>query len=105
MWDSDAEDWVSQTANSIVKKLQNELKPGTIILLHEKLYSVPAMHKNTVSNVGNIVKALDLFLEKNKSQYKFLTVPELLRTGKERKILWLRKAPVGWLEQLKCCDD
>jgi len=105
MWNSHAEDWVIQSEKEIEEKLQEKLKPGNIILLHEKLYSVPVSESAADSNVTNMLRALDMFLKKNTPQYQFLTVSDLLKTGKEKKVIWVQKAPPNWLASLQNSED
>ena len=80
-WDIEVEDWRYRKPEIITKELNNRLKPGSIILLHD--YQEGRSCQHTVS-------ALDMFLSENKD-YTFVTVPTLLKSGKRKEVLWIKR--------------
>jgi len=48
-----------------------------------------------------MIEAVDMFLERVSGDYRFVTVPDLLRHGQPRRRNWYLKADVDWLNGLK----
>ena len=65
MWDVDSLDWKTHNTTAILNEVKKEVKPGSIILMHD-------IHQTTID-------ALPTVLDYLKSQgYTFVTVDELL---------------------------
>ncbi len=84
-WNVVAFDWEIHDSTWISGRLIENVKPGSIILLHDSLW-------NTISKGAEdrtaVFKALDAFLGATCSKYQFLTIPELLRSGHGEKQHW-----------------
>ena len=65
-WSLDTRDWESRNTEKIVKKALDEVKPNSIILLHD-IYP---------TSVDAALKLVDILQERG---YLFVTVEELLR--------------------------
>ncbi len=80
MWDIDLMDWASRPVATMAADLEQQLKPGAIILLHDAIAGAdpgdPRVNRqNTVALVENILTAYGT------QGYRFVTVSELLATG------------------------
>jgi len=84
-WNIAANDWEKHDPEWIFNKLERSLKPGSIILLHDSLWTT--IVKGTEDR-SYMLKALDMFLERNITKFRFITIPELFRYGKTVKRIW-----------------
>lgn len=66
-WDVDTLDWKSKNVNSILKIVKNEVKDGSIILMHDEYQT----------SVDAALKAVDMLLEQG---YEFVTVDQMIVT-------------------------
>lgn len=73
LWDVDPHDWQRRPASEIVKTVVAQVKPGSIILLHD---GQPGLH--TSEAIGQIVDQLQ------GQGYRFVTVSELLQYYEEK---------------------
>ena len=89
-WNMKAFDWEKHDAHWILDKLLSHLKPGSIILLHDTLWGI---REEEVKDRVSVLEALDMFLEKMSSQFRFVTIPELLKEGRAQKQNLYMKAP------------
>ena len=80
-----ANDWENRDADFMIEQLNAGMKPGEIILLHDKLFG------QAPGNRQEMIRALELFLEQWQETYRFVTIPELLRAGRPQKEIWIRK--------------
>jgi len=78
-WSMDADDWADHDSAWFAETIQHDVRPGTIILLHDRLTppAEPAAFDRT-----NLLNGLDIALEQMTKRYHFVTVPQLLTLGK-----------------------
>jgi peptidoglycan-N-acetylglucosamine deacetylase len=89
-WNAHAFDWLGHDAEWMANHLKTNLQSGSIITLHDALYNtVEERH----SDRSRTIRAVDLFLQQIGSEYRFVTVPELLGRGRARR--WVGFAPVN----------
>ncbi len=78
MWNTVGHDWYDRSAAFISEKVMRETTPGSIVLLHDALFTLAdARHADrgeTLSAVGAVLGGLG-------DSYEFVTVPELFRCG------------------------
>ena len=77
MWDIDPKDWSGRSAGAIAQDVISNIRPGSIILLHDgacKDAEYPD-RQPTVDAVEQILSALA-------GKYRFGTIPELLAAGR-----------------------
>ncbi|MGB9739371.1 MAG: polysaccharide deacetylase family protein [Chloroflexus sp.] len=88
-WTFHIEDWVTQSPVQLVERLNRQLRPGSIILLHDRLAQPrdPAAADRTP-----LIEALATFLAQWGKTYRFVTVPELIRAGRPVRGPWFRPA-------------
>lgn len=91
-------DWLDHDANQIVDDILSQLRPGSIILLHDALYVTE--QQNYASREATI-EAVDLLLENQRNKFSFLTVPELINCGQPEYEFWGLRADDSWLNNLE----
>jgi peptidoglycan-N-acetylglucosamine deacetylase len=84
-WNVHTADWQNNDPFDMAETLTAKLKPGCVILLHDSLYHVI---DEKYKDRSFMIKALELFLEAHSDVYRFVTIPELMRTGKPIKKYW-----------------
>ncbi len=63
LWNIDPKDWMQTSAKDVAKLVEQQAKPGGIIVLHDHIITAQAVER---------------LIEKLKTKYKFVTVTELL---------------------------
>lgn len=96
-WSIVAEDWNDDPADVLVGRVDRRLKPGAIVLFHDRLASAtdPRFHDRTPT-----LGAVESLLTRYRDTYRFVAVPELLRGGRARKGFWYRPTDLDWLHGL-----
>lgn len=87
-WSGEAEDWIAHDPGWIARRLRDRLAPGRILLLHDGLWD-PV--DEAAADRGPTVEAVRLLLEAVSERYRFVTLPELLRAGREVRSAWFRQ--------------
>lgn len=67
MWSVDSYDWKAKNKNTILDNTLKDLKPGSIILMHD-------IHEVTAESLPSLIKKL------KSDNYEFVTVSELIKT-------------------------
>lgn len=88
-WTMHGEDWAGHDSATILGRLERQLRPGAIVLLHDTLFTAGPPE---VTDRGPLLTALDAFLAHHTGDYQFLTVPELMRRGEPVRTPWFRPA-------------
>src|SRR5439155_1158186 len=78
-WSLQADDWMQHDAIWTADHLERHINPGSIILLHDMLWDLSVKE---AADRSAMLEGLDRFLDRMRGRYRFLTVPELLRTGR-----------------------
>ena len=93
-WSLVAGDWRGEDAQTLCDRLERGLLPGSIALLHDSLYTTSDIaHRDREPTI----RAVARLLEKPGQALRFVTVPELLRTGRACKWPWYPGADLGAL--------
>ena len=95
-WSHHAFDWLEHDAAFFGERLESQLRPGGIFLLHDNLYRITDARLDAR---GELLSALDAFLARRRD-YRFVTVPELLARGRVERALWFQTPDRAWLEQV-----
>lgn len=92
-WNVIIQDWEVRSSDWIAERLDNDVKPGSIVLLHDVLYEAdrPEAVDRTPTLAG-----LDMFLTRNRQRLSFVTVPELLRHGAPHNASWFVRSDTDW---------
>ena len=78
LWDIPADDWLSHSNEKLYRIVQDRLRPGSIVLFHDALYSA---EKAIYAERTPTIEAVDELLASN-PEYSFVSIPELIRAGK-----------------------
>jgi len=97
-WSFHAEDWLRHDAGWIARRLLSQVRPGSIILLHDALYHTV---EEGCADRTPMIEAVGAFLEELGGRLRFVTVPELLRLGRPRRRPWYWQPDPAWLNQLQ----
>lgn len=95
-WNIVGHDWLDHSDEDILTRIVKKLKPGSIILLHDSLYT---FEKNEHRNRRPMLSALDQLLKKVSGQFSFVTVPQLLKNGTLMKTYWFEQGDPQWLKR------
>lgn len=101
-WNVVGVDWLDYDANRILERILSLISPGCIILLHDALY---VTEQTDYASRDATLKAVELLLERERNNYRFVTVPELLECGRPEQEIWLQDAEKGWLSDLEKLDE
>jgi peptidoglycan/xylan/chitin deacetylase (PgdA/CDA1 family) len=96
-WSVTASDWQDRDAQWITDRLTDETSPGDIVLFHDALYTYV---EKRYTDREPTLQAVDLLLECLGERFRFVTVPELLRSGEPQRRNWYQEADVDWLNRL-----
>ena len=91
-------DWLDRNAEDIATGIAKKLRPGSIVLLHDALND--ALKPEYFSRKPTL-DAVQLLLEEMRGRFRFVTVPQLLRSGPARKDFWNQAPDTAFLNQLK----
>ncbi|MBA4373999.1 MAG: polysaccharide deacetylase family protein [Thermodesulfovibrio sp.] len=104
-WNAVGEDWHDRAAAFIGEKIIGEIRPGSVILLHDALFNfAEERHADREATLA----AVEHILQRLGSEFTFVTVPELFKYGRPGKVIWRREpddALVKWLESLRRSDS
>jgi peptidoglycan/xylan/chitin deacetylase (PgdA/CDA1 family) len=100
-WNAHAFDWLDHDAEWMVKHMISQIRPGSIITLHDALHNVI---ETRYADRSPTVRAVDLLLEQMGGKYQFVTVPELLRYGRAERQTCFGTVNRDFLEGLKPND-
>lgn len=84
-WSVQAEDWLIRDTEWMANRLEDQIVPGTIVLLHDSIWDpfVPEASDRSV-----MIAAVETLLKRTSASYRYLTVPELLRCGRPVREHW-----------------
>jgi peptidoglycan/xylan/chitin deacetylase (PgdA/CDA1 family) len=92
-WTVVPRDWETTDPESMAAQLDADVKPGSIVLLHDCLYDA-----NSIAGAdrGPLLAALDMFLSRNRAGLSYVTVPELLARGTPHLASWFIRSDADW---------
>lgn len=82
LWNVSAQDWTPQKPEEIAQKMIDRITPGSIFLLHDAIYRSHLPESKTQMNREPMLAGLEMALTVLKRQIRFITIPELLKTGR-----------------------
>lgn len=97
-WNVASEDWLGYDADWITEKTMSKIRPGSIILFHDGLYTFT---QERFLDRQPTLKAVDTILSRLNSRFNFITVTELLKQGRPRLQNWYYQENLQWLSNLK----
>lgn len=97
-WNVVGSDWKDDSPEVVFERLARRLGPGSILLLHDALFTV---ENERFASRESTIGAVRLLLERYAHEYRFVTVPELLRMGRQQKTWWYQPGDAGYLAGLR----
>jgi peptidoglycan-N-acetylglucosamine deacetylase len=87
-WSLSSEDWCEANPDAMTNSLAKNIKPGSIILLHDRIFDNgkpekgPTLSRGALIDREPMLSALKGLLERLKGNIQFVTIPVLLRNGR-----------------------
>lgn len=100
-WNVVGWDWLDYDSGYISDRIINQVKPGSIVLLHDGLYS--RLDERYVDRKQTL-RAVDAVLDRLGRKFQFVTLIELFRHGPKVRENWYKRPNVQWLKELKQKD-
>lgn len=95
-WNLNSGDWYESQSSVMGKYLLEMVSPGAIVLFHDTLYDkgapahgVDPEHTSWPDRQA-MLDALETVLARLHGRYRFVTVPQLLQTGRPRRAFWFK---------------
>jgi len=95
-WNVLASDWRDLPSEELLKRLTGRVRPGNIILLHDALFTA---EREAYLDRTPTLQAVDRLLAGH-PDFEFVTVPELMDSGRVVRQPWFRVGDSQWLEGL-----
>jgi peptidoglycan/xylan/chitin deacetylase (PgdA/CDA1 family) len=99
LWDVVISDWLNEDALCLAERLTRNIKPGSIVCLHDRVYGNVA--NGALYDRGPMIQAVEMALRKLSGRMRFVTVPELLEQGKPILSLSYEPPPRELLPRLR----
>jgi peptidoglycan-N-acetylglucosamine deacetylase len=93
-----AEDWRDDRSEVLVERVMRRLLPGSILLFHDTLITATEERYRDRTPTR---QAVDALLQRLAGEYRFVTVPELLRLGRARRAHHYWKLPAQFHRELR----
>jgi peptidoglycan/xylan/chitin deacetylase (PgdA/CDA1 family) len=93
-WNVAARDWEHRDPAWTLDRLESDVKPGGIVLLHDVLFDADCA---AATDREPMLAALDAFLTRNRPGLSYVTVPDLLACGKPHRASWFIRSDADWL--------
>ena len=97
-WNIAAEDWLDHDAQSMADLVTRRIQRGSVILFHDSLYT---FLEEGYADREPTLEAVILLLERLGHDFRFVTVPELLRQGRPQYQNWYQKGTLELLNHLR----
>ena len=101
-WSISSNDWLDYDANWMTDKIIRKTKPGSIVLMHDALFTYTDQRYR---NRTGTIEAVDRILNALNQQYQFVTLTELINAGKPHYKKWVSLPDKTWLNGLKIDKD
>jgi peptidoglycan/xylan/chitin deacetylase (PgdA/CDA1 family) len=92
-WNVVVRDWENREPGWMAERLDAEVKPGSIVLLHDSLFDAD---NSAAVDRRPMLTALDMFLSRNRAVLSYVTVPELLARGTPHVASWFIRSDADW---------
>lgn len=100
-WNVVGWDWLDYDSGYISDRIISQVKPGSIVLLHDGLFST--LDERYVDRKQTL-KAVDAVLDRLGQKFQFVTLVELFRHGPKVRKNWYKRPNVQWLKELRQKD-
>lgn len=95
-WSLAVHDWMDHEAEWMTERVVRDIKPGSIILFHDSIYCDWPEDGAPHYDRSQMLAAVEMILSSLQGQYRFLTVPALLKTGRPIKRFWDIQKSEDW---------
>jgi len=92
-WNVVARDWEDHEPDWTLNLLESEVRPGSIVLLHDVLFDADI---ESAVDRQPMLTALDNFLARNRPGLSYVTVPELISCGQPHFARWFVRSDADW---------
>jgi peptidoglycan/xylan/chitin deacetylase (PgdA/CDA1 family) len=99
-WGLHVEDWVPHDSPWIANRLIAKVRPGCIVLLHDRLF----VRGKQYCSREPVLEALEVFLRQTAGRFTFVTIPALLQHGRPRRQNWLMAPDLDLINSLSAGD-
>ena len=82
MFNLEVGDWHVKDVRWMADRMVQEIRPGSIVCLHDQIYPLGNASDRTVFDRAAMLDALGITLERLHGRMRFVTVPELLKYGR-----------------------
>lgn len=89
-WSAAIGDWREIDRTIMVDRLNERVKNGFIVLLHDRGFR---KQNSEATDRSELIAALDIFLGDASKTFRFVTIPELMRCGKVIRSPWFKAWP------------
>jgi hypothetical protein len=96
-WNVIPEDWLPHPPELMAQVMTDHITRGSIVCLHDSIYK--SAQVNPLYDRRAMIEALELTLEKL-TQFKFVTVPQLLGCGVPYRVNWYQEPSQEMLYRL-----
>jgi peptidoglycan/xylan/chitin deacetylase (PgdA/CDA1 family) len=96
-WNILAKDWLDHDSNWIVNMVLKKIRPGSVILFHDALHDV-IEHRYAAREP--MLDAVEMLLERVGDGFRFVTIPDLLHSGRPYLDNWFKKPDTDLLNKL-----
>ncbi len=97
-WNIAAEDWLNKSSQEMAEAVIARIQPGSIILFHDYLYTTYELEYIAREQAFG---AIEIILKTLSGNFKFVTVPELLKMGKSVRQNWYSQEEKNFTSKLK----
>jgi hypothetical protein len=96
-WDVVGDDVSDHDSSWIADRVVGEIRPGSIVSLHDALYHVM---EERFTDRGPLIEAIEMILDRLQGQFRFVTIPDLLRAGRRQRHRWFGRVSIRYLNAL-----
>jgi peptidoglycan/xylan/chitin deacetylase (PgdA/CDA1 family) len=97
-WSVASQDWATHDVKGIVDRLESQIRPGSVILLHDSLRIV---RDTRYADRSPMLEAVDRLLGQNRDVYNYVTLPEMFRQARPQKQNWYHNPSPQMLEKIE----
>lgn len=97
-WDVAARDWLDQGVAWMAERVENLVRPGSIVLFHDTLYT---FLDRRYMDRAPMLQTVDLVLRRMSSRFRFVTVPHLFKQGRANREEWTVTGQTEVLQKLQ----
>jgi peptidoglycan-N-acetylglucosamine deacetylase len=98
MFNIATDDWCGGDKVSIADQIERRIQPGSVIVLHDRLFDAL---EESYFNREAVLDAVQVLLQRLSGRFRFVTIPELLRLGVPQREIWCKEADVELLNKLQ----